>query len=295
MLCSLRDNLNARPLMLLCVLLLLLFGHQLVKATPAHDTLEEAAGLPQQPSTRKRLNTVAAEAEAVQKVALDDVDAQDGDEEDLDQPAEQRRASREAPVQQGPGGRSGDDPRQRRGAGKVESDGQEDDPVAGPRGHVGGDGDVADAQVLAGGGVHLDEAGPDLVPAPQRRDKGHGVVEAAGADVHGVERDVAHRGVGGLALGEAVVVPEVVAHLARVVAVHVRRDSVLARLIVNVGRHGVAAKSPWRRRWLISGGGQDGLNGELVLALLKYVAVEGMSEVGAWSGVTGARQLTGQR
>ncbi len=234
-------------LMLLGVLLLLLLGNQLVKATPRHETLKEAADLPQKPDARETLYAVAAESEAVQQVALGDVDAQDGDEEHLDEPAEHGRAARKAAVQQAPGGRPGHEPGQRGGAHKVKGDGAEDDPVSGPRGDVCGDGDVADAQVPAGDGVHLGEARPDVVPAAQRRDKGHGVVEAAGADVHGVERDVAHRGAGGLALGEAVVVPQEVAHLARVVAVHVRDDAVLAGLIVVDRSHGYELS-----RWEVS-------------------------------------------
>lgn len=224
--------------MFLGVLLFLLLGNQLVEATPRHETLEEAADLPQKPCSREAFHAVAAEAEAIEQVALGDVDAQDGDEDDLDEPAEHGRAAREGAVQQAPGGRPGHEPGQRGGAGKVKGDGAKDDPVGGPRGDVGGDGDVADAQVPAGDGVHLGEARPDVVPAAQRWDKGHGVVEATGADVHGVERDVAHRGAGGLALGEAVVVPQEVAHLARVVAVHVRDDAVLAGLVIVDRGHG---------------------------------------------------------
>lgn len=221
----------------------MLFRHEPVNASPSPKALDEAAQLPSPPQRRPPLNAVLSQAPSVKQERLSGMNSHDRPKEGANQPTVPGRAAREDGVYNAPRRRPGQKPRQARRAEEVKSDAAEHSQLNRDRGPVLGDDDVADAERLAGGHVHLHEAGAGVGPALQWGDQGHGVVEAAGADVHRVKGNVKQRGLGRLARGEAVVVAQVVGELTRVLAVHVGNDALLAGGVCVVGCHFL-----WMRR-----------------------------------------------
>lgn len=168
----------------------------------------------------------------VEKVTLDHVDPDDRPEDGVDEPAVERRSSREPGFQQPPDVGARLDPREGSGAEEVEDyrSGNDDSETLGRP--VALNDHVAEAQRLAGLNRHLDDAVLGLSPALERRRERDKVVPPVlRANSHAIEVDVPQgRGRSG-ASREVSVVAQVIGDLARVVLVHVRHDALLAGII----------------------------------------------------------------
>lgn len=118
-------------------------------------------------------------------------------------------------------------PRQANGAEVVEDDAEKGRPVEALLHGVLVDVNVAEAESLAGGFVHGDDAGARLGPGRQGRGEGDAVGGAvAGLEGQSVKVEILDGGRGGCgARGEAVVVAEIVGEFAGVLGVHVGDDA----------------------------------------------------------------------
>lgn len=154
------------------------------------------------------------------------MNANNGPENCIDSPSEPLRPSRKHQLENLPWSGSRLKPRQANGAEVVNNHADEGDVVESLLHGVLCDVNVAEAEGLAGGLVHGDDAGARLGPGRQGRGEGNAVGAVAGLDGHALEVEVLDCGRGcSSARGEAIVVAEIMGEFAGVLRVHVRDDA----------------------------------------------------------------------